>query len=119
MSVNKVILVGHLGKDPELRGGGTERSWCTFDLATNHRFKRPDGEWAERTNWHHVVVNGAQAEACGKHLSKGRQVYVEGRIDIVKRGEEGQERYFTNIVARDVRFMSPGRSSAQGGPTPF
>ena len=78
--LNKAMVIGNLGKDPELRTTGSGKSVCNFSVATNESWKDASGEKQERTEWHRIVVWGPQAEACGKYLAKGRQVYVEGRI---------------------------------------
>ena len=80
MSVNKVILVGNLGKDPEVRFTGGGRAVCKFPLATSETWNDAEGHKQERTEWHNIVVWGKQGENCGQYLSKGRQVYVEGAI---------------------------------------
>jgi single-strand DNA-binding protein len=112
MSVNKAIILGHLGRDPELRTGVSGDPFCTFSLATTRHWKGADGEKRERTDWHDVVVSGRQATHCAKYLHKGRQVYVEGSITHSKRGEPGRERYYTNIRAREVRFLAGRRTEA-------
>ena len=80
MSVNKAILIGNLGKDPEVRFTGTGRAVCKFPLATTTSWNDTEGARQERTEWHNVIVWGKQGENCGKFLSKGRQVFVEGEI---------------------------------------
>ena len=86
MSVNKVILVGNLGKDPEVRFTGGGRAVCKFPLATSETWNDAEGHKQERTEWHNVVVWGKQGENCGQYLSKGRQVYVEGSILLLANG---------------------------------
>ena len=100
-SVNKVILIGNLGADPELKHtkGGT--SVCTLSLAT--AYKPKDGE--EATEWHRVVVWGKRADSCGRYLSKGRQVYIEGRLQTRKWDQDGVTRYTTEVVAQQVTFL--------------
>jgi single-strand DNA-binding protein len=80
LSVNKVILVGNLGRDPEVRATPSGQSVCNFSLATTERYQGRDGHNHEQTEWHNIVAWGKQAELCGQYLKKGRQVYVEGRI---------------------------------------
>jgi len=80
MAVNKVILVGNLGKDPELRYTPSGDAVATFTLATSERFKGRDGQMQEKTEWHNIVVWRQLAEICGKFLHKGKQVYIEGKI---------------------------------------
>ncbi len=105
-SVNKVILIGHLGKDAETRftAGGAART--TFPLATNYRYKDPQtGEWKEETEWHNVVL--WRQENLANYLTKGQQVYVEGRIQTraYEDRETGQKRYMTEIVAQNVLLL--------------
>jgi single-strand DNA-binding protein len=114
--VNRVILVGNLGKDPETRftQGGTAQ--CKFSLATSETYNNNAGERQERTEWHNIVVWGKQAETVGKYLAKGRQVYVEGRIQTRSYDDkEGKKRYITEINANRVIFLG---SRGDGGGTP-
>jgi single-strand DNA-binding protein len=115
--VNKVILVGNLGKDPQTRSTPNGQEVATLTVATSEKFKGKDGEMQERTEWHTVVVWGKQAESCGKYLTKGRQVYVEGRLATRKwTDKEGAERYTTEVVAENVKFLGQGeRKNAQAG----
>ncbi len=107
--VNKVILVGNLGKDPEVRFTPNGRALAKFPVATSERWTDQDGNKQERTEWHNVVVWGKQAETCGQYLSKGRQVFVEGSIRSRQYDDkDGNKRYMTEIVARDVRFLGGG-----------
>ncbi|MCC6349339.1 MAG: single-stranded DNA-binding protein [Candidatus Eisenbacteria bacterium] len=115
MSVNKVFLLGHLGRDPEVRHtqGGT--TVANLRLATNER--RPDGQggWKDETEWHSVVVFGKQADNVKKYLTKGREIFVEGSLRTRQwQDQQGQKRYSTEIVARDIRFVG-GRGGAGGG----
>jgi single-strand DNA-binding protein len=115
--VNKVILVGNLGKDPEISytQGGTAR--CRFPLATGESYANAAGERQEKTEWHNVVVWGKQGENVAKYLSKGRQVYIEGRLRTRSWDDEksGQKRYMTEVNAQKVVFLG-GRS--EGGSAP-
>ena len=96
MSVNKVILIGNLGQRPELRTTGGGLSVSSLRIATSDRRKGSDGQWADNTEWHSVVVFGSQAENCCKFLDKGRQVYVEGRLQTRKwQDKEGRDRWST------------------------
>lgn len=107
--VNKVILVGNLGKDPQTRSTPNGQEVATLTVATSEKFKDKSGELQERTEWHTVVVWGRQAESCGKYLTKGRQVYVEGRLATRKwTDKEGAERYSTEVVAETVKFLGGG-----------
>jgi single-strand DNA-binding protein len=107
--VNKVILVGRLGNDPELKTVGSSQTVARLSVATSESWNNKDGQKQERTEWHRVVVWGRQAENCGKHLSKGRQVYVEGRLQ-TRSWEDGsgQKKYATEIVATTVQFLGSG-----------
>ena len=112
MSVNKAILIGRLGKDPELRQTQSQMAVCTLSVATSERRKDASGNWNEQTEWHNVVVFGKTAENCAQYLAKGRQVYVEGRIQTRKwQDKEGKDRYTTEIVGNGVG----GGSSYSGG----
>src|SRR6185437_3047559 len=114
MSLNKVMLIGNLGKDPEVRFTGTGRAVARFPLATSEVWNDAEGQRQERTEWHNVVVWGKQAETCGQYLAKGRQVFVEGSIRTRQYDDkEGNRRYITEIVARDVRFLGSGGRGAQ------
>ena len=118
MSVNKVILVGNLGKDPEVRFTGSGKAVCKFPLATSEVWNDAEGGRQERTEWHNVIVWGKQGETCGQYLSKGRQVYVEGSIRTRNYDDkDGNKRYMTEIVAQRVRFLGgggAGRTAAVG-----
>jgi single-strand DNA-binding protein len=103
MSVNKVILIGNLGKDPELRGEGTRV--CNFSIACAERYKQGD-EWKEKTEWINVVVFGTQAENCAKYLGKGSQVYIEGKLQTTSYEKDGRKIYQTKVVAHFVNFLS-------------
>lgn len=106
MSVNKVILVGNLGKDPELRYTAQQLPVASFSIATNERRKDQSGNWVNQTEWHNVVVFGKVAENCNQYLKKGRQVYLEGRIQTRKwQDKEGKDRYTTEIIATSVQFL--------------
>jgi single-strand DNA-binding protein len=108
--VNKVILIGHLGADPS--GAGV----CELRLATSESWKDKNGQRQERTEWHRIVVWGKTAEICAKYLAKGRQVFIEGRIQTRSYDDkEGQKRYITEIIANDVQFLSSGRDGGGGG----
>lgn len=105
-SVNKVLLIGHLGSDPELKHTSSNRAVCNMNIATNESFKGKGGERQERTEWHRVTVWGDQAEHCSKYLEKGRSVYVEGRLQTRSwEDKDGKKRYSTDIVADRVVFL--------------
>lgn len=116
-SVNKVILIGNLGRDPELRYTQGGQAVANFTLATTERFSgRDGGERQERTEWHRITAWGRTAELCAQYLSKGRSVYVEGRLQTREwEDKEGQKRRTTEIVALSVQFLG-GREGGGGGP---
>lgn len=113
-SVNKVILVGNLGRDPELRYTQGGQAVANFTLATTERFSNREGEKQERTEWHRIVAWGRTAELCAQYLSKGRSVYIEGRLQTREwEDKEGQKRRTTEITANAVQFLG-GRGGAAG-----
>ncbi|MDS4070209.1 MAG: single-stranded DNA-binding protein [Candidatus Competibacter sp.] len=117
-SVNKVILIGNLGKDPEVRYMPSGDAITHISIATTETFKDRNGEKQERTEWHRVVFFGALAKIAGEYLKKGRSVYVEGRIQTRKwQGQDGQDRYSTEIVANEMKMLG-GRGDS-GGSAPF
>jgi len=116
-SVNKVILVGRLGKDPEMRStpGGT--TVAKFSLATDDRYTDKNGEKQERTEWHNITMFGKLAEICGQYLRKGKLVYVEGsiRTDSWDDKETGQKRYRTEIIGNQMQMLDR-KGDDNGGP---
>src|SRR5215208_4849050 len=109
MSVNKVILVGHLGKDPEVRFTNSGSAVANFSVATSEQWNDRDGKKQERTEWHNIVVWGKQAESCGQYLAKGRQVYVEGSIRSRSYDDKnGVKRYVSEIFAQRIQFLGGG-----------
>lgn len=130
-SVNKVILVGNLGSDPDVRQTQSGQTVCTLSVATSESwFDKNANERKEKTEWHRVVVWGKAAEACQKYLSKGRKVYVEGKLQTRKWEKDGETKYSTEIVAAmhgGVVFLSskgegggggqPQRNDGYGGPS--
>jgi single-strand DNA-binding protein len=117
--VNKVILVGNLGKDPEVRYTPGGQAVANFTIATNENWTDKQGQKQERTEWHRIVVWGKAAELCGEYLSKGRQVYIEGRLQTREwTNKEGAKQYTTEVVANPVGgvvFLSGGERGAGGG----
>jgi len=112
-SVNKAILIGALGKDPEIRLTATG-TVTNFTLATNERYKDKTGEMVERTEWHNVVFRGKLAEIAGEYLTKGRSVYVDGRIHTRKwQDKDGNDRYTTEIVGERLQLLF-GRTAPVG-----
>ncbi len=118
MSVNKAILIGHLGKDPELRYTQSGRAVASFSLATNERWTSQDGQKQESTTWHNLVAWGKQAEVIKEYLGKGRQVYIEGRIaNRSYDDKDGNKRYVSEVVVQNFQFIG-GRGEAGGGSEP-
>ena len=114
-SVNKVILIGNLGRDPELRYTQSGQAVANFTLATTERFSNREGERQERTEWHRIVAWGRTAELCAQYLAKGRSVYIEGRLQTREwEDKEGQKRRTTEITAQSVQFL--GGRGGVGGP---
>ncbi len=113
MSVNKVILLGRLGQDPELKYTPSGAAVCNFSLATSETWNdKNSGQKQERTEWHRIVVWGKLAELCNQYLSKGRQAFVEGRLQTRSWDDQsGQKRYTTEINATTVQFIG-GQASA-------
>jgi single-strand DNA-binding protein len=114
MSVNKVILIGHLGKDPEVRYLPSGEAVANLTLATSETWKDKTGEKQEKTEWHNVVFFKRLAEIVGEYLKKGSLIYVEGRITTEKwQDKEGKDRYTTKIVANEMKMLG-GKSSSVG-----
>jgi single-strand DNA-binding protein len=112
MGVNKIILLGNLGKDPELRRTSSQTAVCSFPLATGERRRDAQGNWSEHTEWHNIIVFGNVAENCVKYLQKGRQAFIEGRIQTRKwQDKDGKDRYTTEIIANNVQFIGGGKSN--------
>ena len=114
-SINKVILIGNLGADPELKYTPSSRALCNLRIATTEVFKDKSGVKQERTEWHRVTVWGDQAENCSKYLAKGRSVYVEGKLQTRSYDKEGQKHYATDVVADRVVFLGGGGAGGGGG----
>ena len=111
--VNKVILIGNLGADPELRYTASGTAVAKFRIATSETFTDRQGARQERTEWHRITAWGKLAEICGQYLSKGRQVYIEGRIRSDTWEQEGVKRYSYEIVADVMRMLGPGRGERE------
>ena len=106
MAVNKVILVGNLGRDPEMRYTANQTAVANMSIATSERRKDQSGNWTSHTEWHRVVSFGKLADFCGNYLKKGRQVYIEGKIRTNKwQDKEGKDRYTTEILADAIKFV--------------
>ena len=115
-SVNKVILIGNLGKDPEVKYTPQGTPVAKITLATNERFKGKDGNWQDRTEWHNVVLWQRLAEIAGEYLKKGGKVYIEGRLQTRSWDDKqsGQKKYMTEVVANDLVLLG-GRGEGGGG----
>ncbi len=114
--VNKVILIGNLGRDPEIRytQGGT--AVVNLSLATTRRYRDREGQNQEQTDWHRVVMFARLAEIAGEYLRKGQQVYIEGRLQTRQwQDNSGQTRYTTEVVANDMQMLGGGRGASGGG----
>ena len=124
--INKVILIGNLGADPEIRYTQSGSQVATFNVATTERWKGQDGNMQESTEWHRIVAWSKLAEICGQYLHKGSRVYIEGKLQTRKwQDQSGADRYTTEIVAREMKMLdgreSGGRDVAPepGPPTNF
>lgn len=115
-TVNKVILVGRLGKDPEVKSTPSGTTVAKFSLATDERFTDKNGEKQERTEWHNIVAWGKLAEICGQYLRKGKLIFIEGsiRTDSWDDKESGQKKYRTEIIAREMQMLG-SKGEDEGG----
>ena len=114
-SVNKAILIGNVGRDPELRNTTGGSAVCSLSVATTRKWKSQSGEMQEETEWHRVVAYGRTAEIAGEYLAKGRSVYIEGRLQTRKwQDKDGIERYTTEIVAEDLVLLGGGDRNDRG-----
>jgi single-strand DNA-binding protein len=105
-SVNKVILVGNLGNDPDVRYTGSGQAVANFSIATTEKWRGKDGTASEKTEWHRIVVWGKLAELCKSYLTKGRAVYVEGRLQTRQwENKEGNTQYTTEVIANTIQFL--------------
>jgi single-strand DNA-binding protein len=119
-SVNKVILLGNLGRDPETRYTTGGEAVTNLRIATSEQWKDKSGEKQERTEWHSVVLFGRQAEVAGEYLKKGRSVYIEGRLQTRKyTDKEGVEKYSTEVVADRMQLIGGARGEGGGGDAEF
>ncbi len=116
-SVNKVILIGRLGKDPEIKSIPSGQTVAKFTIATDERFTDRNGEKQERTEWHNIVAWAKLAEICGQFLRKGKLVYIEGRIrtDSWEDKETKQKRYRTEIIAENMQMLDRKGDDEGGG----
>lgn len=115
--VNKVILVGRLGGDPEVRYTTSGTAMMQFNVATNEPFKTDEGKWEERAEWHRVVAFDRLAESLSQYLSKGREVYVEGKLRTSQwEDQQGNKRYTTEIIAREIQLLGSSGQARQSEP---
>ena len=115
-SVNKVILIGNLGKDPEIKYTPSGTAVAKFSLATNERYKDKSGNWQDRTEWHNIVAWQRLAEIVGEYVKKGSKLYIEGRLQTSSWDdkESGQKRYKTEIIANDLVLLSGRGEEGEG-----
>ena len=114
MSFNKVILVGNLGRDPELRYTPQGTPVCSFSMATNERRKDKTGEMQDHTTWFRVTLWGRQAETASQYLTKGRPVYIEGRLRVEEwTDRDGKQRHTLEVHATDMQFIGGGRGAEE------
>jgi single-strand DNA-binding protein len=114
-SVNKAILVGNLGKDPELKYTPSGVAVCTFSLATTDKWTDRDGNRQEKTEWHNIKIWRKQAEIAAEYLKKGRQVYIEGKIQTRSWEQDGQKKFMTEIVVDRFQMLGTKGDSEGGG----
>ena len=114
--LNKVLLIGNLGRDPEMRSLPSGQPVANFSLATSRKWKDRDGNRKEDTEWHNIVVFGKQAEIAGQYLNKGKQVYIEGRIQTRNWEKDGVKHYRTEIICDNFQMLGGGggRGASQG-----
>ncbi|MDH3360126.1 MAG: single-stranded DNA-binding protein [Desulfobulbaceae bacterium] len=114
--INKVILIGNLGADPEVRYSQNGKAVANFRIATTETWKKQDGSKEEQTEWHRIVAFARLGEICGEYLAKGSKVYIEGRLQTRKwQDRDGNDRYTTEIVAREMKMLSSRGDSTSGG----
>jgi len=116
-TINKVLLLGRLGKDPELRYAPSGTAIATFSIATNHR-QKSEGDWVDKTEWHNILTFGKLAEFAGEYLQKGKQVFIEGRLQTSTwEDQQGVKKYKTEIVASEIQLIgskSEGENQSSG-----
>lgn len=114
-SLNKVMLIGNLGKDPEVRYTAAGTAVASFSLATSEKFKNKNGEWEEKTEWHNITLWARLAEIAGEYLAKGKTVYIEGRLQTRKwQDRDGKDRYTTEIVGEKMQMLSGKGDGGRG-----
>ena len=113
-SLNKVLLIGQLGRDPELKYVNDNQAVANFSLATTEKFKGKSGELEEKTEWHNIILWGKLAEIAGEYLTKGKTIYLEGRLQTRKwQDKDGHDRYTTDIVGDKMQMLSGKPAQAQ------
>ncbi len=118
--MNKIIVIGYLGRDPEMRYTPNGQGVTSFSVASSRRYTTASGEQREETEWFNVNAWGRQADLCNQYLAKGRQVYVEGRLRSRSfEGRDGQTRFVNEISLTDVQFLGRGTDSGGGGDAPY
>jgi single-strand DNA-binding protein len=118
-TVNKVILIGRLGKDPDMRYTPSGTAVANFSLATNSSFKDSDGNWNDKTEWHNIVTFGRTAEIAGEYLKKGKLVYIDGRLQTSNwEDQNGQKRYKTEVVASELQLIGSRGDSESSADSP-
>lgn len=115
-SLNKVMLIGNLGKDPEVRYTTSGQAVASISIATTEKFKNKNGEWEERTEWHRITLWGKLAEVAGEYLAKGKTVYFEGKLQTRKwQDRDGNDRYTTEIVAERMLILGGKKEKEPAG----
>src|SRR5512144_359760 len=115
-SLNKVMLIGNLGKDPEVRYTAAGTAVASFSVATSEKFKNKNGEWEEKTEWHNVTLWARLAEIAGEYLAKGKTVYIEGRLQTRKwQDKDGRDRYTTEVVSEKMQMLSAKGDGGRAG----
>ncbi len=117
-SLNKVMLIGNLGKDPELKYTPGGQAVATFSLATTRKWRDKEGADKEDTQWHNIKVWGRTAEVANQYLKKGRQVFIEGRLETRQYEQDGQRKYFTEVVCEQMVMLGGKRDEGGGGSEP-
>ena len=116
MSLNKCMIIGNLGRDPEMRYTPSGQAVTQFTVATNRNYRDQQGEWQKDTEWFRIVVWGQQAERVAEYLRKGSKVYIEGRIQTRQwEGQDGQKRYTTELIANQVTSLERREREEEGG----
>lgn len=115
-SLNKVMLIGNLGKDPEVRYTTSGTAVAGFSIATSEKFKNKAGDWEDRTEWHNITLWGRLAEIAGEYLAKGKTVFIEGRLQTRKwQDRDGRDRYTTEVVADKMQMLGGGNRGERSG----